>query len=180
MKKFEDIDLVNYIVNKGATLKETAEFFEVSVDTIKKRMASIKNSLFTDSRILNELQEVVDNNTLAGRKKGGKSPNSGVVRTVDLETIARRAMIILSENMTIDMAADSFNIPPSTLHEHLELLKCEEYSELYHDLQFLYSYHNKYKTNFPYLNDCNRAIDAESMRKIQVKYSQKLENEKRK
>ena len=122
MSKFEDVDLVNYIINNGATLKDAAEFFDVSVDTIKVRMRKIKSGLQEDSIILKDLNNVSNANTLEGRKRGGKSPNSGVVRSIDLETIANQAKFILSQDLSIDEAAKVLRVAPSTLYEHLELL----------------------------------------------------------
>lgn len=141
MKKFEDIDLVNYIVNQEATLKDAAEFFEVSIDTIKARMRKIKSGLANDSIILKDLNDVASANALEGRKKGGKSSNSGVVRNVDLETIANQAKFILSQDLTIDEAAEILNVAPSTLYEHLELLNTAQYLEIYKELKNMYKYH---------------------------------------
>ena len=45
MSKLEDIDIVNYMINQGATAKETAEYFGVSLSTIKKRLSSIKKTI---------------------------------------------------------------------------------------------------------------------------------------
>lgn len=192
MKKFEDIDLVNYIVNNNATLKEAAEFFEVSIDTIKARMRNIKNSLDNDSIILNNLNEVANKNVLEGRKKGGQSSNSGVVRDIELEQIAERAMIMLADNLSIDSAAIRFNIAPSTLYDHLELLNNDEYSELYDDLKAMYSYHNKTKTSGTVIDIEERKFDSDAtwlaslkserysgIEKLQIKYTEKLEELKR-
>ena len=48
MKKIEDIDIINYIINKGATAKEVADYYGVSLSIIKKRLASIKTELKDD------------------------------------------------------------------------------------------------------------------------------------
>lgn len=188
MKKFEDIDLINYVVNNGATLKDAAEFFEVSVDTIKKRMANIKQDLKNDSEILIELNEVSSKNVLEGRKKGGQAPNSGVVRNTSLETIAERAMIMLAHNLTIDKAAVRFSVAPSTLYDHLELLNCNQYAEIYADLQVMYQYHNIDKNSKTIPDIDVRRSDSNTtwlpstqdksnfgIEKIQIKYVQKLE-----
>ena len=148
MSKFEDVDLVNYIINNGATLKDAAEFFDVSVDTIKVRMRKIKSGLQEDSIILKDLNNVSNANTLEGRKRGGKSPNSGVVRSIDLETIANQAKFILSQDLSIDEAAKVLRVAPSTLYEHLELLKTDDYLDIYQDLKKMYKDHLQDRNGF--------------------------------
>ena len=172
MKSFEDIDLVNYIVNQGATLKEAAEFFGVSVDTVKKRMANIKKELNEDSVILNDLNEVASKNTLAGRRKGGTSTNSGVVRTLSLDDIADLARQMLANNLTIDMAANSFQMAPSTLYDNLEALNGTEYQEIYDDLRILYEIHLLVKGSV--IDYDNTKVNKANVERLMTKYSLQL------
>lgn len=161
MKNFEDIDLVNYIINQGATLKQAAEHFNVSVETIKKRMAKIRKGLNEDSEILNNLNDVSKNNTLIGRRIGGQSTNGGRKRIMSMEEIREKAKVMLSKSLTIDEAALEFDIPPATLYDNLELLNNEEDKEIYFDLKSMYESHLK-KANF-------------DTAKLQRKYTEKKE-----
>lgn len=170
MSKFEDVDLVNYIINQEVTLKEAAEFFDVSVETIKKRMANIKKELRDDSLILNDIKNVADKNLLEGRKKGGQQLNSGKVRAVSMETIRDIAVGMLANNSTIEEASLQFNIPSSTLYEYLELLNCPQYSDIYSDLQVMYDLHRR---NSP-------GIGCMKIEGLQFKYNQLLDEEKNK
>ena len=77
MKKIEDIDIINYIINKGATAKEVADYYGVSLSIIKKRLASIKAELKDDSEIKNGLLNTISVNQEKGRHMGGLSNNSG-------------------------------------------------------------------------------------------------------
>ena len=172
MKSFEDIDLVNYIVNSEATLKEAAEFFGVSVDTIKKRMANIKKNLNEDSTILEDLNKVASKNTLEGRRKGGISTNSGVVRTLSLDEIADLARQMLAKNLTIDMAADSFDMAPSTLYDNLEALNGTEYQEIYDDLKMLYEIHLLVKGSV--VDYHNTKVSKGAVERLTAKYSIQL------
>ena len=158
MSKMEDIDLINYIINKGKTAQEAADYFGVSLSTVKKRLAFIKSGISEQSEIYQSLQEVADKNALQGRVKGGQALNSGVHRSLSLEEIVSIAVYMLANDFTIEQAARSFNIPGSTLFENLQLLNCENYRELYQDLQSLYEAHklNKDTTH------------------IQLKYSDKM------
>jgi len=176
MKSFEDIDLINYIVNQGATLKEASEFFGVSVDTIKKRMSNIKKSLNDNSVILEELNDIASKNTLEGRRKGGTSTNSGVVRSLSLAEIADLARRMLADNLTIDEAANSFKVPPSTLYDNLEALQGTEYDEVYKDLKIMYELHILAKGSF--VEYSNTKINKNDIQRLMHKYSLQLkENE---
>ena len=73
MSKIEDIDLVNYVINKKATLKEAATYFGVSVSTIKKKMSAIKSSLNQESDVYISLNNISSNNQTKGRIDGGKA-----------------------------------------------------------------------------------------------------------
>lgn len=165
MKKFEDIDLVNYIINQGATLKQAAEYFEVSVDTVKKRIATIKKNLKEDSEISNGLNEVAQKNSLLGRQIGGQSTNSGRPRSMNIDEIREKAIIMLSKGLTIDEAALEFGIPSTTLHKSLELLNSEKDKEIYYDLKSMYEAHIRNKSNKEGFNAAG----------LQRKYTEKLE-----
>ena len=165
MSKIEDIDIINYMINNETTAKETAEYFGVSLSTIKKRLSGIKSELQDSSIIkenLNNLSIINQNN---GRVKGGKVLGSGVTLTENLETIVARAKEILANNLTIEEASKLFKIPSSTLAEHLKLLKNTEYKEVYNDLQTLFEYHKRHKGS---------SYDA-SLFNLQQKYSISLE-----
>lgn len=142
MTKLNEIDLVNYVINNGATLKEAAEYFEVSLSTIKKTMKNVKEGLNETSEVYKELYKVSKTNELMGKKKGGQSLNSGVKRSLTLEQISLLAMEFIANNMTLDLASEKFGIPKSTLWDNFNLLNCKEYFELYNDLSYVYQCHN--------------------------------------
>lgn len=162
MKKFEDIELINYVINNGATLKEAANHFDVSIETIKKRIKTIKSGLEDNSEIIEKLKSISDQNVSAGRKKGGESKNSGRVRGDTLETIANQAMIILVNDFTFEDAASYFGIPSSTLYDHLELLNCDEYREIYNDLKSMYAYHHQNRVSSTILDIEERRVNKNS------------------
>lgn len=157
MPKMEDIDLINYIINKEKTAQEAADYFDVSLSTVKKRLARIKSEISEQSEIYQALQTVADKNAFQGRVKGGQALNSGVQRSLQLEELASIATYMLANDFTVEQAATNFKIPSSTLFENLALLNCEAYHELYQDLQSLYEAHKlnkdtthiqlKYSTN---------------------------------
>ena len=149
MKKIEDIDIINYIINKGATAKELAEYYGVSLSTIKKRLASIKDELKDDSEIKNSLLNIISVNQEKGRHTGGLSNNSGKKRNVDITFIVDIAVNALANNLTIEELSTKHGIPTSTISDYLKLLKNTEYQTIYDDLTSLFNYHkNKhYMTN---------------------------------
>ena len=159
MGKMEDIDLVNYIINQEATGKEAAEYFDVSLSTVRKRLAGIKENLSSNSSIYEELEEVAKKNEQMGKVVGGKSPNSGPKRILQVEDIVKIAMDMLVNNFTIQEASLKYGIPGSTLAENLEVLKVGEYNEIYQDLSSLFQAH-KLKRNST---------------KIQTKYLEKMQ-----
>lgn len=154
MTKLSEIDLVNYVINNGATLKDAADYFEVSLSTVKKMMKKIKEGLNEDSVIYLDLKENSIKNELLGKQKGGQALNSGSKRSLSLEQISLLAMELIANNMTLDLASQKFSIPKSTLWDNLNLLNCEQYFELYHDLLFVYKCHNEGVEN-------NTIIDTE-------------------
>ena len=192
MKRFEDEELIEYVIENGATLKQAAEHFGVTIDAIKYRMRKIKNNLANDSEILIHLKEIAKKNELEGKILGGKALAGGIPRTITLEEIAEKAMIMLSEDLTIDEAALSFGIASSTLHGYLRLLDNSEYVEIYNDLQSMYNYHNENRTmgiipdvekrncsnTSTWLPPVKRRTDA-GMERLKLKYSQKLEELRR-
>ncbi len=149
MRKLDDIDLINYIINKEATAKETADYFGVSLSTIRKRLANIKTSLQDNSEITAQLLSVSDSNQDKGRAKGGLSHNSGIKITESIESIADKAIYVLANNLTLEEASIKFNIPTSTLFEHFKMLENPYYGQIYNDLQSLFAYHKskRYITN---------------------------------
>lgn len=147
MKKIEDIDIINYIINKGATAKEVAEYYGVSLSTIKKRLASIKDKLKDDSEIKNSLLNTININQEKGRHTGGLSSNSGKKRNVDMTFIVDIAINALANNLTIEELSTKYGIPTSTISDYLKLLKNTEYQTIYDDLTSLFNYHkNKHYT----------------------------------
>lgn len=170
MKKIEDIDIINYIINKGATAKEVAEYYGVSLSTIKKRLASIKDKLKDDSEIKNSLLNTININQEKGRHTGGLSSNSGKKRNVDMTFIVDIAINALANNLTIEELSTKYGIPTSTISDYFKLLNNTENQNIYDDLTSLLNYHkNKhYMTN-------NVTLFA-----LQQKYSNKLKgnNEK--
>ena len=166
MNKIENIDILNYMINKQATAKETAEYFNVSLSTIRKRLVAIKSDI-QDENIKKELLEVIANNQDNGRVKGGLSNNSGVKISESMEDIVRNAITILANNLTLEMASLSFQIPTSTLSEHLKLLNCKEYNDIYIDLLSLFEYHRTGKSS---------NVD---ILKMQSKYTNMLDNLKK-
>ena len=149
MEKLDNIDLINYIINKGATAKEAAEYFGVSLSAVRKKLASIKESLQDNSEIKNQLLSVINNNQDIGRIKGGLSHNSGAKMTDTIVSIAEKAIYVLANNLTIEEASIKFNIPTSTLFEHFKKLANPNYHQIYTDLQSLFAYHKskRYITN---------------------------------
>ncbi|MBE6138383.1 MAG: hypothetical protein E7173_01390 [Firmicutes bacterium] len=177
MKNFRDIDLVNYIINQEATLKDAAEYFGVSVETIKKRMSKIKKELLTESSILIDLNSVADKNTLEGRRKGGTSTNSGVVRILNLPEIANLARRMLADNLTLSEAANSFKMPSSTLYDNLEALKGTEYDEIYKDLKIMYEVHILAKGSLICYD--NTKVNKTDVQRLTAKYSLQLKEDKK-
>lgn len=165
MGKIEDVDIVNYMINQGATAKETAEYFGVSLSTIKKRLSFIKTQLKDGTHIKNDLLDLNNKNQEMGRKKGCLSHNSGAPLSEDMETIANHAIKVIADNLTLAEASVKFGIPSSTLHEHFGLLKNTEYHGIYEDLQSLFVYHQRSKNN----------IGDIRLFEIQKKYGQMLE-----
>lgn len=159
MGKINDIDLVNYVINKGATLKEAAEHFDVSISTVKKAMQKIKVDLNKDSEIYTNLNDVSKENEYLGKIKGGQSKNSGIERNFDLEQIALLAMQFISENLTLSLASGKFEIPKSTLWDNFRRLNCDEYQELYNDLLYVYDCHNKAISNNTILDVEERGVN---------------------
>lgn len=140
MKNLTNEELLNYIIENDATLREASEYFGVSLSTVKKRMKVIKENL--DFKSLSKLENVARKNEQLGRQKGGLSNNSGKKRKYTLEEIALYAMQFIAENMTMETASEYFGIPKSTLFDNFKLLNCEEYQELYSDLVYIYECHN--------------------------------------
>ena len=149
MKKIEDVDIINYIINKGVTAKEVAEYYSVSLSTIKKRLSSIKDELKDDSEIKNSLLNTININQEKGRHTGGLSSNSGKKRSVDITFIVDIAVDALANNLTIEELSTKYSIPTSTISDYFKLLKNTEYQTIYDDLTSLFNYHkNKsYITN---------------------------------
>lgn len=167
MSKMEDSDLVNYIINQEATGKEAAEYFGVSLSTVRKKLASIKGSLSSETSIYKELEEVARKNEQKGKVEGGRSLNSGPKRMLSLVEVVKIAMEIIVNNFTIEEAAIRYSIPSSTLADNLEVLNSSEYHQLYKDLKSLFEAHKLRK----------------STTKLQMKYleqMQALESKKRK
>lgn len=156
MNKIEDIDIINYMINKGATAKETAEYFNISLSTVKKRLANIKDSLNSNSLISEELRNLSEKNQNDGRKKGGQSHNSGPILSQTLDEIAIMAMQVIANDMTLEEAEIKYNIPHSTLYDHFKLLIGTEYNYVYEDLETLFSYHKDKKISFDIINILNQ------------------------
>ena len=156
MPKINEIDLVNYVINRGATLKEAADYFEVSLSTVKKTMKKVREGLNGNSDIYKNLNDVSKHNEKLWKIKGGQSNNSGVQRSLSLEQVSLLAMEFIAYNMTFDVASEKFNIPKSTLWDNFEKLNCEEYQELYKDLLYIYECHNKNINNDTILDTENR------------------------
>lgn len=146
MKKIEDIDIINYMINKGATAKEVVEYYGVSLSTIKKRLASIKSELKDDSEIKDNLLNTVSMNQEKGRKLGGLSNNSGKKRNIDITFVVGIAKDALANNLTIEDLSNKYGIPTSTLSDYFKLLQNSTYQDIYNDLQSLFSYHKKKNT----------------------------------
>lgn len=158
MSKLNEIDLVNYVINNEATLKQAADYFEVSLSTVKKMMKQIKENLNENSAIYQELNGISKQNELLGKQKGGQVLNSGPKRTLSLEQISLIAMEIIANNMTLDLASQKFLIPKSTLWDNLNLLNCQQYLELYNDLLYIYKCHNEGVDNNVILDPENKKI----------------------
>lgn len=155
----EDIDLINYIINQEKTGKEAAEYFGVSLSTVRKRLATIKSELPFESNIYQQLKEVAEKNETQGKIKGGQTQNSGPKRMLSIEYIYNIVVDMLANNLTIEETAVKYSIPRSTLADNLELLNSRGYTEIYNDLQSLFGAHKLKK----------------STAKIQAKYLEKLE-----
>lgn len=110
MKTIEDIDIINYMINKGATAKEVAEYYGVSLSTIKKRLAIIKEELNDNSEIKNSLLNTISVNQEKGRHTGGLSNNSGKKRNVDITFIVDIAINALANNLTIEELSSKYSI----------------------------------------------------------------------
>lgn len=189
MTKLDEKNLIDYVINNGATLKQASEHFGVSISTIKKAMKRIKENLSQDSDIYIKINDIARKNELLGKKKGGESCNSGKERKLSMDQIVLFAMKFIAENMTIETASISFGIPRSTLWENFNLLNCEEYQELYNDLLYVYSWHNKGISNDYFLNDIEEVKlnrnnhwlapiqqnDAIHLESLMAKYNLKLE-----
>lgn len=169
MAKLNEIDLVNYVINNGATLKDAADYFNVSLSTVKKMMKKIKEELNEDTVIYRELKENSKNNELLGKQKGGQALNTGIKRTFSLEQISLLAMELIANNMTLDLASEKFKIPKSTLWDNFNLLNCEEYLELYNDLLYIYKCHNEGVDNNIVLDPENRTLNDSWLKSLQQK-----------
>ena len=167
MKKIEDIDIINYIINKGATAKEVADYYGVSLSTIKKRLASIKDELKDDSEIKNSLLNIISVNQEKGRHTGGLSNNSGKKRNVDITFIVDIAINALANNLTMEELSCKYSIPTSTISDYFKLLKNTENQTIYDDLTSLFNYH---KNKFYITNSV-------SLFALQQKYSNMLKSD---
>lgn len=143
MPKIEDIDLINYVINNGATLKDAANYFDVSLSTVKKRMSKIKNDLNKNSDVYTDLTNVSSTNEQQGKIDGGKAHAGLKYDTFSIEEMSEIAMEMIGYDLSIDDAAAKYNISPSTLYERLMSLNCEEYKELYNDLTYIFEIHKK-------------------------------------
>ena len=143
MSKLEDIDLINYVINKGATLKEAADYFDVSLSTVKKKMSKIKSDLKEESDIYINLTDVSSVNERQGKISGGKAHMGLKYDTFSKEEVVEIAMNMIADNLSIDEAAVKYNIPPSTLYDRLTTLNCSEYKNIYNDLLYIFEIHRK-------------------------------------
>lgn len=143
MAKLSEKELIEYVIKNGATLKQAAENFDVSLSTVKKTMKKVRDNLSENSDTYKELKEIAERNEALGKKKGGESHNSGSKRTLSLEEVSILAMKFIAENMTFSTASQKFGIPSSTLYDNFELLNCEEYQDIYNDLLCVYTCHNQ-------------------------------------
>lgn len=141
MNKIEDLDIVNYMINNDVTAKEVAQYYEISLSTVRKALARIKLQLNDNSSIKEELLNVISNNQQQGRYKGGLSHNSGRKRTVEIDFIASIAIDMLTNNLTIQETSLKYNIPTSTISDYFNLLNNNKYQEIYDDLESLFVYH---------------------------------------
>lgn len=110
-------ELVNYIASdEGHTVAEAAEHFEVSVSTIQKNLAKIRDENSKDyNKILAEKLKLAQNKvSLRGHKKGGQNGKRG--RILDDEGIRMYAEAYLSGFSFRQLSALS-GIPTSTLQE---------------------------------------------------------------
>lgn len=139
-----DIDLINYIINRGKTAKEAAEYFNVSLSTIRKRLKKIREELPENSVILKNLNIVIKNNEMIGKKTGGSTLGSGKKKAYTIEQIKKFATSMLENRMTIEEASIHFNIPRTTLYEYIKEIKNYD-SKLYNDLQTLFEYNKNHK-----------------------------------
>lgn len=169
MSKLEDIDLINYVINNGATLKEAANYFDVSLSTVKKRMGKIKNDLNKNSVVYTDLKDVSAVNEKQGKIDGGKAHAGLKYNTFSIEEVSDIAMNMIAYDLSIDEAASRYNIPPSTLYERLNDLNYEEYQELYNDLSYIF----EIRKGNSHINNERKLYIEHLMAKYHLKLSEK-------
>ena len=122
MSKEDKIKTVaKFIIEKNATVNETAEYFSISESCIKKYINDPNNLIrisFSDYEKIKVIQESLQ---IEGRSIGGKVGKRSA--TLKEHEILRIAMQMIKMGWTLEQASIQLNIPKSTIYENLVKIK---------------------------------------------------------
>ena len=118
------LEVAKYIIANKATIAMTADYFGLSVSSIKKYINDQDKLKAIDFEIYNEVKKVQNELENIGHYIGGKN---GIREPKYTEFEALEiAETMISESLTITEAAKKFDIPKSTLYERIRAIKDDE------------------------------------------------------
>lgn len=118
------LEVAKYIIANKATITMTADYFGLSVSSIKKYINDQDKLKAIDFEIYNEVKKVQNELENIGHYIGGKN---GIREPKYTEFEALEiAETMISESLTITEAAKKFDIPKSTLYERIRAIKDDE------------------------------------------------------
>ncbi len=123
----ENKDIVNFIAEgEGHTVEEAAENFGVSVSTIKKRLAQVRDLTNPkyDEIEAEKLKLAQMKVSIRGHKKGGASGKRG--GTFTEEQARKLAELYLNSGLTFKDLSSDLHIPTSTLWDTIRSIKDAE------------------------------------------------------